>query len=299
MAFARAAETLKELGGWTVSDETIRKTCQAEADAITAWRAKAEAVPAPFLAADGEVEFQTDAAKVNTDTGWRDVKIGIFAKRPAGAPADSTDWERRVLPPPTARVAFVGLESSEAFGTRWRPWAQRLGLDDPTALSVLGDGAEWIWNQAQGQFPGATQVLDIFHASEHLAAAAKAVHGETSAATAWWETTRQRLVSDGWWGLCERIGATLEADPSASCQAAMDDLTTYFGKHLTRLNYAHRLKTGRSIGSGMVEGAAKQLIGQRLKQTGARWKVSNVPKMGELCCLTYGGEWAAYWEKAA
>jgi hypothetical protein len=297
-SFAEAAASLREIGGWTVSDETIRHTCQAESRAMAAWRADAARACEDFLAADGLAELQADAAKVNTDTGWRDVKIGIFARRPPGKPATSEDWGSRVLPPPAARAAFVGLESSEVFGARWRPWATRLGLGDPTTLSVLGDGAEWIWNQAAEHFPGATQVLDVYHASEHLAAASRAIHGEGPAATAWWRESRRRMVGDGWWGVCERIGEALVAHPTTACQAAMDGLTTYFSKHTTRMNYAHRLATGRSIGSGMVEGAAKLLIGKRLKQTGARWKVANVPAMGELCALTYSSCWAAYWEAA-
>lgn len=297
-SFAEAAASLLEIGGWTVSDETIRRACLAESKAMAAWRADSGGACEDFHGADGLAEFQSDAAKVNTDTGWRDVKIGIFAKRPAGPPSTSEDFTDRVLPPPTARVAFVGLESSDRFGARWRPWALRLGLGDPTALSVLGDGAEWIWNEATDQFPGAAQVLDVYHASEHLATAARVIHGETAEATSWWHESRRRMVGDGWWGLCERIGAALIAHPSAACQAAMDGLTTYFSKHTGRMNYAHRLMTGRSIGSGMVEGAAKLLIGRRLKQTGARWKVANVPAMGELCSITYSSCWSAYWDAA-
>jgi hypothetical protein len=76
MAFTQAAENLQEIGGWSVSDELIRQVCQAEAPVIDAWRATAEAASAGFRDAEGLPEFQTDAAKVNTETGWRDVKIG-------------------------------------------------------------------------------------------------------------------------------------------------------------------------------------------------------------------------------
>lgn len=143
-SFAEASASLRESGGWAASDETIRRACQAEARAMASWRADPERSHQDFRAAAGLAEFQADAAKVNTHTGWRDVKIGIFAKRLPGKPATSEDWGGRSLPPPTARVAFIGLETSEAFGARWRPWADRLGLGDPTTLSVLGDGAEWI-----------------------------------------------------------------------------------------------------------------------------------------------------------
>ncbi len=166
MAFAQAAEALEQLGGWTVSDETIRRTCQAEAAAIAAWRPTAEAAVADFRTAGGLPEFQTDAAKVNTDTGWRDVKIGIFAKRPPGEPATAAEWEGRESPRPMARVAFAAIEPSEAFGARWRPWAERLGLVDPTRLSVLADGAAWIWAQVASQFPGAAELIDIYGSSD-------------------------------------------------------------------------------------------------------------------------------------
>jgi hypothetical protein len=77
--------------------------------------------------------------------------------------------------------------------------------------------------------------------------------------------------------------------------AALGELTGYFAAHSGRLNYCHRLHTGQSIGSGMVEGAAKNLIGKRLKQTGARWVLENVNEMAELCCLTYSDHWDLYW----
>jgi hypothetical protein len=300
MAFAQAAETLREIGGFSLSDELIRQTCRAEAPAIAAWRDSAEAACTGFREAEGLPEFQTDAAKVNTETGWRDVKIGIFARRPAGLPATAAEWESRTLPRPTARVAFAAIEPSEQFGARWRPWAERLGLSDPTRISVLADGAEWIWDQVALHLPGAAEMLDIYHAGEHLSDAGKALFGAgTAEAAAWLEAGRQRLLSDGWWGLCEQIGQALVDRPDAACQAAMDALTTYFSKHSNRLNYAQRLHAGRPIGSGMVEGAAKNLIGKRLKQTGGRWKVANVPKIGELCCLTYSDGWSDYWEQAA
>lgn len=192
------------------------------------------------------------------------------------------------------------METSAVFGARWARWAARLGIDDPARLSVLADGAESIWDQGAAPLPGATEVLDISHACEPLADASKAPFGAgTAAASTWLEGGRSRLWSDGWGGLGEQIGASLGSDPPAATQAALDALTTSFSKHHTRLNYAHRLHTGQSIGSGMVEGAAKNLIGKRLKPTGARWSVGNVPKMGQICCLSYTDGGAAYWDQAA
>jgi hypothetical protein len=295
-SFAVAERLLIECCGWKVSDERIRRACQAEATPIAAFRADSPAVPEAFTDAAGGVEFQVDAAKVNTTGGWRDMKIGIFARRERGEPATPAEWDERDLPAPTTRAAFAAIETIDDFAPRWGEWAARLGIADPTTITVLGDGAEWIWNAAIKQFGDCHQVLDIYHAAEYVADAGKGLFGEgTAEAASWLERGRGLLLSDGWAGLCDHIGATLEAAPGLAGHAALGTLTGYLAAHTTRLNYCHRLYTGQSIGSGMVEGAAKNLVGRRLKQTGARWEVENVNQMAELCCLTYSDHWDLYW----
>jgi hypothetical protein len=224
------------------------------------------------------------------------MKIGIFARRERGEPVTPEDWDQRDLPAPTARAAFAAIETIDDFAPRWGEWAARLGIQDLTTITVLGDGAEWIWNAATKQFGNSPQVLDIYHAAEYVADASKSLYGEgTSEAAAWLDRGRGLLLSDGWAGLCDHIGATLTGAPELSGHAALGTLTGYFAAHTGRLNYCHRLYTGQSIGSGMVEGAAKNLVGRRLKQTGARWEVENVNAMAELCCLTYSDHWDLYW----
>jgi hypothetical protein len=295
-SFAVAERLLAACCGWKVSDETIRRACREEAKPIAAFRADSPAVAETFTVAAGDIEFQTDAAKVNTTEGWRDMKIGIFARRPRGEPATAAEWDDRDLPAPTVRVAFAAIEPIDDFAPQFRQWADRLGITDRTTITVLGDGAGWIWNAAKQQFGDCPQVLDIYHAAEHIADAGKGLFGEkTPAAAAFLEEGRGLLLSDGWAGLCDHIGATLTKAPELAGHAALGDLTGYFAAHTERLNYCHRLHTGQSIGSGMVEGAAKNLVGRRLKQTGARWRAENVNKMAELCCLTYSAHWDLYW----
>ena len=295
-SFAAASRLLDELAGWTLSDESIRRACYREAAGVADFEARSPAAAAPFGKAKGAVEFQTDAAKVNTTGGWRDMKICVFAKRPEGLPSTPEELERRHLPAPSVRVGFAAIEGIEAFGPKWGEGMKRLGIAAPASVSVLGDGAEWIWNQARESFPGATQVLDFYHASEHLADAAKLLFGEgTEAARQWHSAMRGRLLADGWHGVCEGIGQTLAEENTPARQQALEGLTAYLANHSERINYALRLHQGRSIGSGMIEGAAKNLVGKRMKQTGARWKVENANKMARLCCLEYSELWNAYW----
>lgn len=295
-SFAASARLLTECCGWTISDERIRQACQAESTKISAFRSESPESARQFAEAAGEIEFQTDAAKVNTTEGWRDMKIGIFARRERGEPSTPADWDERLLPAPTARFAFAAIEGIDDFAPRWGDWATRLGIEDLAAITVLGDGAEWIWNAASRQFPGCTQVLDIYHAAEHIADAAKRRFGaETTAATGWLDRGRGLLLSDGWAGLCDHVGKTMTAEDGPDDRAPLDELMSYFAAHTDRLNYCHRLYTGQSIGSGMVEGAAKNLVGRRLKQTGARWQVDNVNRMADRCCLAYGAQWESHW----
>lgn len=295
-SFAEAENLLADLCGWSISDERLRQACHAEAARMVQFREHDTQVKSDFSKASGDIEFQTDASKVNTDTGWRDMKLGLFAKRPRGETATPEHWDQRHLPRPTFRFGFAAIEEIETFAPRWGEWAQRLGIQDVASITVLGDGAEWIWKRAAEQFPGSHGVLDIFHASEWIATAGKVLWGEgTPASGEWLEAGRLCVLKDGWWGLCSHIGAALEKTPSNEGRAALEELTEYFAKQTEHVNYCRRLHRGQSIGSGMVEGAAKNLIGRRLKQTGARWKWENANKMATLCCLNYSDQWDRYW----
>ena len=76
----------------------------------------------------------------------------------------------------------------------------------------------------------------------------------------------------------------------------MADVRAYLEPHREHSDYAGRLRQGQSIGSGMVEGACKTVVGKRLKQTGARWRVRHAEQMVALCGLLYSDLWDEFWE---
>jgi hypothetical protein len=296
-SFAGAAAHLAEFCGLRTCDQTIRAVCHAEAGRVADWLHADKAVGTDFAAAGGDVEFQTDGTMVNTWEGWRELRLGIFAKRQRGRPATAAAWDRRRLPAPQARLLFGGIETAEHFGPRIRRWAGRLGIRDPSAVSVLGDGAGWITTQAETQLPGATQVLDIYHALEHLGAAARVLYAEgTPPARAWQDAGRLALLSQGHDGVQAHLAATRREVRAAAKRQALTDLGRYFAQRADQLGYAERLARGQSIGSGLVEGACKQVIGKRLKQTGARWRVRRANRMATLCCTLHGDAWDRYWK---
>ena len=296
-SFDRGERTLRELMGWSVDAETVRRLRHAEAAKCRENEAERREVARKFKEAAGDREVQIDAGKVNTDTGWRDVKVVSFAVRVPGPPSTSEDDEQRALPKPSARRVSAAIETAEDFGRRCLAEAGRLGLSGATSLTVLGDGAEWIWNIAAERFPEADQNLDVYHATEYLSDLARAgFGGDGPAVKAWSKSAQERLVADGWAGVCEFVNASVETVRDRTAfEAAYPKVANYLTGHRDRMNYASRLRQGRSIGSGMIEGTIKQMLGRRLKQTGARRKTKHVAPFVELVALDGGPEWESYW----
>jgi hypothetical protein len=282
-SFDRAAAHLKELCGLSVCDNTIRAACDARGGAMRDWQRGDPAAARAFREAAGDVEFQTDGTAVNTTAGWREMRLSVFAKRRRAGAAGR-------LPAPHARVLSAGVVGCERLGPSWRRLAARLGVRDASEVTVIADGAKWIWAQAEACLPGAAGVLDFYHASERLYQAGRELLGDTPQAAAWAEARRGTLLGSGGGALLAELAA---AGPGAA--GALD----YFGPHAAHLDYPRRRAEGRSIGSGLVEGACKQVVGRRLKQTGARWRVRRAERMATLCGVIYSGLWETYWQRAA
>lgn len=297
-SFAHAQQTLRELCGWHLDDEVIRQLTHATARRATNdrdTRTDAER----FAQAPGVVEVAIDAGKVNTDTGWRDVKMAVFGKRELGDPATVPQWDERELPVPSVRTVVAAIEEAESFAGRVRAESDRLEVTTAADLTVLADGAEWIWNLGADVFPQAVGVLDAFHAIEHVADAVKAVWGANTPATAERiRTGRLTLLGEGKVGIEGWIASRFGELPTGATGEPLIDLAGYLLKHPTRLGYAARLTAGRSIGSGLVEGSIKQFVNRRLKQTGAKWKVRHVGPLVELAALIETPDWNALWAAA-
>jgi hypothetical protein len=297
-SFAKAEQLLRELSGWELDDETIRRLTHATAKAAAHRRPERTDV-GRFTAAAGAIEVPVDAGKVNTTDGWRDVKVAVFSKREAGRPAAPRDFARRELPAPAIRTVVADIAEAGRFAGRVRREADRLMVTTAADVTVVADGAEWIWNLAAGVFPQADGVLDFYHAVEHIAAAAQAVWGEgTPEAIAQLDAGRTALASDGKPGWERWLAAAFPRVPAGASGDPLLDLAAYLAKHPTRLNYAARLAAGRTIGSGQVEGAIKELVNLRLKRTGARWRAEHVGPLVELIALSDTPDWPSLWAAA-
>lgn len=295
-SFARAA-ALRELAGWTLDRESLRQLTHATARRLAAARPDRNDA-ARFARAGGVIEVAVDAGKVNTAGGWRDVKVAVVCKRLLGTPASADDWANRKLPAPTVRTVVANIEDAAAFADRVRAEADRLDVTTATDVTVLADGAEWIWNLAGDVLPQAAGVLDVYHVAEHIADAVRAIWPAGEYADGLFARGRAAVLTGGKAGLEEWIGAAFRVLPAGSDGEPLRALAAYVAPHPRHLGYADRLADGRSIGSGQVEGAIKQLVNRRLKRTGARWRAEHVGPLVELVALVDSPDWHAVWTAA-
>jgi hypothetical protein len=296
-SFARAEVLLRELAGWELDDEVIRQLTHAAATRLSASRAD-RTDDKRFAQAKGVVEVQIDAGKVNTTTGWRDIKLCVIGKRKPGKAAPPQKWSDRVLPRPTIRTVVANVEEASDFAVRVRAETDRLKVTTAADVTVLGDGAEWIWNLAADVLPQAVGVLDVYHAIEHVGTAVKAIWGESAEAIIRRHAGVSAVVADGKAGIERWIAGAFGELPAGSSGDELRNLASYLGSHPTRLGYAARLANGRSIGSGLIEGSVKQLVNRRMKLTGARWRVEHVGPLVELAAVVDTPDWHDFWNAA-
>jgi hypothetical protein len=305
-SFADASENLKEFCGIKLSHMTVRELCHQEAPKMKEWQDKTPVIPNSFKDATGEPEFFTDGTCVNTTGGWREMKTYIFTKRELGPSALPEEWETRELPEVNCMFAFAAIEKKDIFRRHWHNWRRHLGLSND--ISVLADGAHCGISRVFcrqpldgdaallefGTFHGC---LDVYHALEHISDLGKKLYKKQEEFKDWYEAMKWVLLKEGWSGM-DRELRQLENGVEEKRKKAIHNVWKYFEYHRERLDYAGRLAEGRSIGSGLVEGACKNMIGKRLKQTGARWRVRRVNRMARLCAIRYSDNWKEYWDYA-
>ena len=263
------------------------------------WQQTSAEVQKDFIESPGVVEVTMDGTCVNTTEGAHEVKIGIISKRPLGTGELPEQWDDRSLPRIGASVAFAAIEEKDQFIKRFHEWRRRLCLGSTGDISALGDGAVWIWSIIALVFGKVRECLDIFHALEHLSDTGKVLYGEeTVEYEQWREETKMELLKGGF-ELSDKRLKCLEGEKRTDKEKeSLRKLRGYWENNRERLGYAVRLLEGRAIGSGQVEGACKNLIGKRLKQTWAKWKLERLNRMAVIGAIRYSDQWKKYWKQA-
>jgi hypothetical protein len=192
----------------------------------------------------------------------------------------------------------ASTEDSEKFGQRlWNEFEAR-GIDGNWLLGVLGDGAPWIWNLADMHFPGVPQLLDFYHAAEHLHQTAAALWPE-GIADAWWHRRLDQLKAGELGNFFAALKLIAKRHETNDPEVSPKRLLEYFEDNRRRLGYAEALRKKLPIGSGVVESATRHIVQQRLKQSGMRWSLPGAQAVLNLRARHRSGQFEQYWENLA
>lgn len=303
-SFEEAAETLRIYAGVSVPSSQARRITQQVARELADWSAqrsdpRSEAVPTLYVTCDGtgvpmrkeETKGRRGRAPDGT-SATREVKLGcIFSSHER----DKNECPVRDHDSTTFVASF---ENAESFGLQLRKEARIRGIAKSTRQAFIGDGARWIWNLARINFPRAMQILDFYHACEHLKELADALWPNQAA------KIEQTLVR---WKTCleqERLETIIiEAQAARPRSGPRKDIVQreveYFRKNESRMKYATFKKEGLFIGSGVVEAGCKNVVGQRTKRSGMFWRVKGAQHILDVRCSVMGGTYEAFWEHRA
>lgn len=300
-SFDRASAHLKEFCHLEVSDDTIERICQEEGKRAGQWMEQSPAPAKALEEAKGRAEFSTDGVKVNTVDGWREMRLSTLVRREPASPCRPEDWDDRVLNRPTARFSTCAIADANHVGAAWKRLGVRMKLKEEPAVDVIGDGAKWIWEQAGKRLPGhnGKWCVDVYHVSQHLHECAKRLLGEGAAAQAWAQQRLLITLNENGPALIRRIESEASCEAESSTRRGMlEGLLTYLRPHRDRMWYKDRLAEGLPIGSGLIEGGCKNIIGARLKLNNARWRVRRAERIGTLRCVDASDQWSNFWTSA-
>lgn len=220
----------------------------------------------------------------------REVKLGcVFTQ---------TGWEQEGYPirDPDSTTYTGAIETAEEFGKRLYREAWKRGWSRAQKRAVMGDGAEWIWNLAAEHFPEAIQIVDLYHALQHLWELARRLHPNDEAKQkAWMNLHQKRLLDEG---KIERLVSVLRAIGSPNPEVAEKIRTEadYFERNQQRMRYPHFRFQHLFVGSGVIEAGCKTVIASRLKRSGMFWPVRGANAILALRCSHLNGRFEDYWE---
>lgn len=303
-SFQEGRRDLKELAGLEVTAKQVERVSEQLGQQAQSWQApasvpggsekvvKLKSLPKLYIAYDGTGvpvvgrETEGRAGKQSLQAKTREAKLGCVFTQTA------LDEQHQPVRDEDSTTYVGAIETAEAFGLRIYLEAVRRGLEHAQMVIVLGDGAPWIWKIAEEHFPEAIQIVDLYHAREHVAELAKSILGATGKP---WAEARYRELDQG--KVETLLGALLRLKaPQPDLKADIDKALHYFQTNADRMRYAQFRRQGLFVGSGVVEAGCKTIVGQRLKQSGMRWTVRGANAILALRCLDLSNQWEDFWE---
>ena len=309
--FDHGREQMKLLAGLEVTTKSVERAAEVIGDDI-AQRAQreiqravqldlpvivGEPIPILYVQMDGTgvpvVRKETLGRQGKTEgqpAHTREAKLGcVFTQ---------TSWDKEGYPirDPHSTTYTGAIETADEFGKRLYLEAWNRGWNRAEKKVVIADGAEWCWNQADLHFPGAIQIVDLYHARQHLWELARRLHPNDEASQKAWMKTHQKRLLDK--GKIEKLVAALRSidsnNPEVTEKLRIE--AEYFERNAERMRYPKFRRQHLFVGSGVIEAGCKSVIGSRLKRSGMFWTVRGANAILALRCCHLNGRFEDYWE---
>ena len=271
--------------------EEIRRIVQLDLPLVVG-----EPVPVLYVEMDG-----TGVPVVKKETVGRQSKLegqpAHTREAKLGCVFTQTRWDKEgyAISDPDSTTYVGAIETAEEFGKRLYLEAWRRGWSRAKQKVVIGDGAEWICNLAHQYFPGAIQIVDLYHARQHLWELVRKLHPNDEAQQKRWIMVQQHRLDKG---KIEKLVLALRSIDTANAELA-DKIRTeadYFERNAERMRYPEFRRQHLFVGSGVIEAGCKTVIGSRCKQSGMFWTVRGANAILALRCCHFNGRFEDYWE---
>jgi len=309
--FDHGREQMKLLAGLEVTTKSVERTAEAIGADIAAGEQReirkavqldlpviiGQPIPILYVQMDGTgvpvVKKETEGRKSKTDglpAHTREVQLGcVFTQ-------STWDKEGYALRDPNSTTYTGAIETAEEFGRRLYLEAWNRGWSHAAKKVVIGDGAEWIWNLADLHFPGAIQIVDLYHARQHLWELARKLYPNDQTAQQTWMKVHQKRLLDK--GKIKKLVTAIRSIDSANPEVAEKIRleADYFERNAQRMRYPKFRRQHLFVGSGVIQAGCKTVIGSRLKHSGMFWTVRGANAIIALRCCHLNGRFEDYWE---
>jgi hypothetical protein len=309
--FDHGREQMKVLAGLEVTTKAVERTAEAIGNDI-ARREQQEVqravqldlpivmgapVPILYVEMDGTgvpvVKKETEGRQGKADgqpAHTREAKLGCVFTQTAW------DEEGFAIRDPDSTSYVGAIETAGEFGKRLYVEAWKRGWSRADKKVVMGDGAEWIWNLAEQHFPGAVQIVDLYHARQHLWELVRKLHPNDEAKQKAWMRAHQKRLLDK--GKIEKLVAAIASlhsrNPEVAEKIRLE--ADYFHRNAGRMRYPKFRVQHLFVGSGVIEAGCKAVVGTRLKRSGMFWTVRGANAILALRCCHLNGRFEDYWE---
>jgi hypothetical protein len=247
----------------------------------------------------GSVPMEKEERQRKGDV-YREIKAGAVFRAERGPKRSELAPGVYVDTPAQDSVRYVARRTAKG-GFDWLLYqlALQCGLEQAQQVVVVGDGAPWIWNLAAEHFPGAVQILDLYHAKEHVWDVAHAVFGRGTAAGTVWATHACSLLEQG---QSEALVSAIQVLPPippepGQARSIPERAVDYFTTNAARMRYPVFRAQGMHIGSGIAEAACKTIVSTRAKRSGMRWTPAGLDALLPLRTSVLNGAYDSLWEQ--